>query len=171
LKLLSILLALVVPPAIYFPTVEARHDREQRAADQQLARIEGRAQDARTAQQDPTGFQQDAAHLAQDIEQYRVTLPPTLATSDIFRLLEQSTGRNGLRLVRFAPRAPAKSGPLEIVSIEAETEGPPDGVAALLRDLGDRPQPGRRYLTFSGVTSSGTHTSFVVTAYALPDEN
>ena len=169
MRTVAVVLALIIPPAVYFPTAGAQHKKDQQLAEEELARLEQRVQTVRSAQQDMQTFLQDDAHLATDIEQYRVTLPPKLGTSDILRTLEAATTRNGVQLIRFAPRPATQSPPLQVVSIEAEVDGPQAAKDALLQQLGDRPQPGQRFLTVSGVTSSGTRTSFVLTGYALPD--
>ena len=169
MKAVAVLLALIVPPLAYFPTMGKQHDQQQQSADAQLHDLEVRVAEARAAGQKMQQFLEEQTRLAADLEAYRVTLPPKPSTSDILRTLETAATSKGVRLVRFAPRAPTSSPPLQVVSVEVEAEGGAVLIDALIKDLGGQPQPGKRFLTVSGVTPAGIRTSFVVTGYALPD--
>lgn len=169
MKAVAVLLALIVPPLVYFPTLGKRHEEQQQRADAQLHDVEVRVEEAHAAGQKMQQFLEEQGRLAADVQAYRVTLPPKPSASDILRTLEAAATSKGVRLIRFAPRTPTDSPPLQVVSIEVEAEGGPVLIDALLKDIGGPPQPGKRFLTVSGVTPAGVRTSFVVTGYALPD--
>ncbi len=169
MKVVAVLLALIVPLAAYFPTIAIQRQEQQERADEQLHQLDQRVEQALSAQRKMQQFLEEGAHLATELEQLRVTLPPKLTTADILRTLESAATRHGVRLTRFAPRPPGQWPPLQVVSIETEAEGPSIAIETLLRELGEKPQPGQRFLAVSGVTAAGTRTSFVVTGYALPD--
>lgn len=168
MKALAVLLALILPPAAYFSTIAKQRERDQARAEQELWKLDRRVENARSAQQNMQKFLEDGAHLETELAQMRVVLPPKLSTGDILRTLEAAATRNGVTLTHFSTRPPTEAPPVQVVSVEAEAEGPQNAIEALLAEFA-KPQPGQRFLTVSGITPSGNRTSFVLTGYALPD--
>ena len=160
MKFLAIVLALVAPPAIYFPTVHARHDEELKRVDAELQELDKRIEQARAAQRKTAQFHDEVAKLGEEITKLRTILPPT-SSMDALRTLTQARAEaHGLRLTRFA---------VGTNSITAEVIGPADALPDFFRDIANA----ARIIDVEYVTLRpdpfGWRTDFVMTPYVLPD--
>ncbi|HKB80534.1 MAG TPA: type 4a pilus biogenesis protein PilO [Thermoanaerobaculia bacterium] len=168
MKALAVLIALAIPPAVYFTTFWKDRKQEQAQGQAELQRVDARLEAARAAQTNMSKFFEENASVTAELQQTRIVLPPTLKANDILRTLQSQITAHGVQLIRFEPRPPADAPPLQRVSVEAEVAGPPSVVRLFLHDLTET-RPGERILTVSEVKDEGDKTSFVVTGYALPD--
>src|SRR6476620_8044705 len=101
MKFLAILCALIVPPAIYFPTIAAHRDAELESADEQLRDADVRVEQARAAQRKLPQFREELNRLATELAKLRRILPPDIAVDQVRDDVESFARENAIHLTRF----------------------------------------------------------------------
>lgn len=168
-RLALLLLALALPPAIYFSTLAARRAEQQKRADTELRNVSMHLEQARAAQGKLSQFHEEAARLGQELVKLRVILPPVMQIDDVRATTEGKASANSVRLTKFAARALKPLPDFQQQSIEAEVVGSAEGTSAFFRDIASA----SRIIDVTHVTlrpdPAGWRADFVMTAYALPD--
>jgi Tfp pilus assembly protein PilO len=160
MKFLAILLALALPPAVYFPTLRAQHDREIQSADAELHELDVRIEQAHAVQRKSAQFREETERMAVELEKLQRILPSAPSIDEVRALTEERAAAHGVRLTRFDAATQ---------SITAEIIGPAEATSEFFRDIANA----TRIIDVDYVTlrrdAAGWRTSFVMTAYALPD--
>lgn len=164
-----LLLALAVPPAVYFPTLGARNDARMRAAESEIRDLTIKIEQARAAQRKLPQFHEEKDRLGQELIKLRVILPPAMQTDALRGTVESHAAAGSVRLTRFEPRPARPLFEVQQQSIEAEVVGSAERTSQFFRDLSND----SRIMNVTSVTlrpdPAGWRTDFVLTAYALPD--
>ncbi len=160
MKLLAIILALALPPAIYFPTHRGRHDEKIQRADAELHELEVRIEQAHAVQRKAAQFRVETTRMAIELEKLRGILPPTASIDQVQALTMERAAADGVRVTRFDAGTQ---------SIRAEVIGSAEATSDFFRDIANA----TRMIDVDYVTlrkdAAGWRTDFVMTAYALPD--
>ncbi len=170
IEILIALILLAIPPAAYFPTLGARRVQEHQAAYKAVRDLDVRIESARAAQRKLAEFHEELGRLTAENEKLRRILPLALAIDDVRALTGSYAAANGVRFVRFEPRKPVRETPAyDQIEIEVEVTGSGAATAGFLREIENT----SRIFHVSAVTMlrdpAGWRTSFVMTAFALPD--
>ena len=165
-QILAILVALILPPSIYFPTVGAKRDAQRRQTELE---IDKRVEMARAAQRKLTQFHDERQRLDTELTKLRSILPPTLAVDQVRATSEEKAAANGVRLTRFEAAGVKSIERLQQQSLEAEVIGSAEAIAGFFRNV----QNTARIFDVSSVTlqkdAAGWRADFILAAYALPD--
>lgn len=166
-RLLAVIAVLVIPPAIYFPTLGAKRDRRLEQAHDALAELDMRIEMAKSAKRKLPQFQAEMERLDLELNSLHQILPPVPAIDEIHSLTESLAEENGIALTHFEAGAPKQDNELQEQSITAEVVGPAQGTAEFLRRI----QNASKIVDVSGVTltrdPAGWRTDFLMTTYAL----
>lgn len=166
-RFLIVLLALALPPAIYFPTLGAERSEELQKAHSHLDELDMRIQQARAAERKLPQFRAEMVRLGQEIDKVNGFLPPAPAIEEIRQLTESIASENDLRLTHFEAGTPKPLGEVQEVTITAEVIGAAQGTAEFLRRI----QSASKIINVSDVTltkdPAGWRTDFLMTTYAL----
>ena len=169
MKFLAILCALIIPPAIYFPTIAAHHDAQLEQADEQLRDADVRLEQARAAQRKLPQFHEELTRLTTELAKLRQILPPDLAVDQVRADAESFAHEKGVRLTRFEEQRPEDRETFQQVAIEMEVTGGAASTAAFFERL----RNASRIYDVRSVTMrpdpTGWRTGFVVIAYAKRD--
>src|SRR5437762_9065592 len=98
MKFLAILLALALPPAIYLPTLHARHDTEIRRADAEIRELDTRIEQAYAVRRKTQQFRDETARIAVELEKLRAVLPPRSSIDAVRALTEDRAEAHGVQL-------------------------------------------------------------------------
>lgn len=162
-----VLLALILPPAIYFPTVAPRRNAVITKAEAELEELEMRLEMAQAAQRKLAQFHEEAAALDRELTKLRRILPPEMAVEDLHELMNTFASEQGVVLERFEPHEVEDAPPLQRMSIEAVVVGSTAATAAFLQKL----ETNSRILDVSDVTlrsdPAGWRTLFQITTQAM----
>ncbi|HSP17731.1 MAG TPA: type 4a pilus biogenesis protein PilO [Thermoanaerobaculia bacterium] len=163
-----ILIALALPPTVYFQTLGEKRERQSRMADSAILDLDRRIEQSRAAQRKITQFHEELDRLAVENEKLRRILPPDLSVGEIRALIDANASQTGVRIARFEPRKPVKD-VYTFLSIDMEVIGNAGATSEFLRRTSDA----TTILNTSAMTirkdPAGWRTDFVMTAYALPD--
>ena len=151
IRVLALIVAFAIPPAIYFPTLGAHRAERLHAAREQLAQLDI----ARTASATPV------------VDRSGERLPPAPAIDEIHALTESVASDNALQLTRFEPGLATADNALQSQSVKAEVVGTAEATAAFLRKM----ETASKIVDVSHVTltkdPAGWRTAFVITTYAM----
>jgi Tfp pilus assembly protein PilO len=166
-RALVILLALILPPLLYFPTVAPRRNAVTAKAEAELYELEERVEMARRAQGKLAQFREEAATLDRELTKLRRILPPEMAIEDLRGLATTIASEQGVSLERFEPRAVEDASPLQRLSIEIAVVGSAASIAAFLEKLENT----SRILDVSDVAlrrdPAGWRAQFLSTTHAM----
>ncbi len=167
MKFLAVVAALVIPPAIYFPTLGAHRDQRVAQAQQQLAELDLRIQMAKTAQRKLPQFRAEMVRLESELGKLHSMLPPVPAIDEIHSMTQSLAAENGIALTHFDPGTLKDDNALQEQTMTAEVVGSAEGTAAFLRQI----QTASKIIDVSGVTvtkdPAGWRTDFAMTTYAM----
>jgi len=160
MRVLAILLALVLPPAIYFPTLGAQRNAQIRRAEADIRELDVRVEQARAAQRKLDQFHEEVARLDTELAKLRAILPPAMNVEELRSMTATRAAAHGVQLNAFA---------FDGQSIRASATGSASGLSEFFRDLSNAP----RIIDVDFVTlrrdAGGWRTDFVMTSYALAD--
>jgi Tfp pilus assembly protein PilO len=160
MRILAIILALALPPAIYFPTLNAQHDAEIKRADSEIRELDMRIEQAHAVQRKTAQFHAEVSRLDEELAKLRRILPPAASIDEVRALTEERAAAHGVRVTRFDVGSQ---------SINAEVIGPAEATSEFFRDIANA----ARIIDVDYVTlrqdPAGWRTDFVMIAYALPD--
>lgn len=166
-RFLIVVIALALPPAVYFPTFGAERNEQLRKAQNHLDEVDMRIEQARSAERKLPQFRAEMERLGQEIDKVNQFLPPTPAIEEIHQLTESIASDNDLRLTHFEAGAPKALSQVQEVTITAEVIGTAQGTAEFLRKI----QSASKIIDVSDVTltkdPAGWRTDFLMTTYAL----
>lgn len=160
MKFLAILLTLAIPPAIYLPTIHARHDEEIRRANAEIRELNMRIEQAHAVQRHSDQFREETSRLTEELKKLRTILPPDASIAEVRALTEERAAAHGVRVSRFD---------VGKESITAEVIGPAEATSEFFLDIANA----TRIIDVDYVTlrkdAGGWRTDFVMSAYVLPD--
>ena len=168
-KFFAILLALIAPPAIYFPTLGAKRDAEIAHLDAAVRDLDMRYEQARAAQRKMTQFQEERVRLDEERTKLRNILPPTIDIDELHRFVEDRADAANVRLTKFDAAVERHMPPPDHQSIDAEILGDAAATSGFFERLANM----SRIVNVTHVTMrpdrTGWRTGFVISTYALPD--
>jgi len=160
MKFLAILLALALPPAIYFPTLGKQREAEIAKASEEIHEFDVRIEQGRAAQRKLDQFHEELARLDVELVKLRTILPPAMNVEELRSMTETSAAAHGVQVTAFVFNGK---------SITASATGSASGLTEFFRDLSNAP----RIIDVDYVTlrknESGWRSDFVMTSYALAD--
>ena len=160
MKFLAVVLALALPPAIYFPTLGVRREAEIRKASEDIRQLDVRIEQARAAQRKLNQFHDEVARLDAELVKLRTILPPAMNIDEVRTLTKTRAAAHGVKLDAFDPYGK---------SVRASVTGSASGLEEFFRDISNAPRIiDVDYVTLRRV-ASGWRTDFVMTSYALAD--
>ncbi len=161
-RFLAVLLALGIPPAVYFTTLEPKRNQRLRGAEAEIAELDKRVEQARAAERKLPQFRDEVRRLDLEIDKLRDILPTAIDLEWVRTKTEAAAERNGVRLTRFEDKAAARP-----PHSEGEVAGSAEGTAGFLRDI----QNASRIIDATSLTmrkdAAGWRTGFVLTTQAL----
>lgn len=170
MKSVAIFLALILPPALYFPTLGTHHDAAQRRADDELRDISYRVEASAAAQRKLTQFHEEVTRLATELAKLRVILPPDLAIDDVRSTLASLATSNNVQMTRYAVGKPQEDEDrIERIAMDVEVTGTAANIAAFLQRVTNSARIYDETNLVLRRDPAGWRASFVVTAYALRD--
>ena len=160
MKLLAVLLALALPPAVYFPTFGARREAEIRKASAQLRELDTRNEQARSAQRKLDQFHAEVARLDEELVKLRAILPTAMNIDEIRSMTETRAAAHGVKLNAFDFNGK---------SVRASATGSASGLTEFFRDVSNAP----RIIDVDYVTlrkdAAGWRSDFVMTSDVFAD--
>ena len=166
-RFLALVAVLVIPPAVYFPTLGAKRDQRLEQARNALAELDMRIEMAKSAERKLPQFRAEMERLDLELHSVHQILPPVPAIDEIRSLTQSLAEENGIALTQFNPGEPKQSTVLQEQSITAEVVGGAQGTAQFLRRI----QTASKIIDVSGVTltkdPAGWRTDFLMTTYAM----
>ena len=160
MKILAVLLALALPPAIYFPTLGERRDAEIKKASEDARELDVKIEQARAAQRKLDQFHEEVARLDGELAKLRTILPPKMNAGEIRALTASRAGAHGVQL-----RAWAFDGKSFLVA----ASGSASGLTEFFRDISNASQViDVDYVTLHR-DAAQWRVDFVMTSYALAD--
>lgn len=170
-RVLALLAAVVIPPAIYFPTLGADLAARRTRADSDLRAVETRLEQARAAQRKLQQFRDERAQLDAEVVKLRRILPPQLDMEQIRGAVDGMATANGVRLTRFETFGKITGSAPQVQSFAAEVNGSAEGTAAFFLRIANA----STIFDVDDVTlrpaAGGWRTDFILTAFALPDRH
>jgi Tfp pilus assembly protein PilO len=170
-QLVLVLIALALPPAVYFPTFGERREKQRRELERTIDDRTLHIEQDRAAQRKYTQFREEMQRLDVENEKLRRILPPSFAIGDIATTVQSYATENGIRVERFDARKPVaeKGDPYSFVKIDVQVTGNATATSAFLRRLSNSSQIFNVDATTMRKDPAGWRTDFVMTAYAMPD--
>lgn len=166
-RLLAVVAVLLIPPAVYFPTLGAKRDQRLEQARDTLAELDMRIEMAKAAKRKMPQFQAEMERLDLELHSLHQVLPPVPAIDEIHSLTGSLADENGIKLTQFEPGPAKQDNELQEQSITAEVVGSAQGTAEFLRRI----QNASKIVEVSGVTltkdPAGWRTDFLMTTYAM----
>jgi Tfp pilus assembly protein PilO len=170
-QLALVLIALALPPAIYFPTLATRREQQRRELERTVGDLDLHIEQARAAQRKYKQFREELQRLDVENEKLRTILPPALVIGDISATVQSYATENGVQLARFDARQPVaeKDDAYSFVRIEVEVTGAAAATSAFLRRIANSSQIFNVDSTTMRKDPAGWRTAFVMTAYSMPE--
>lgn len=160
MRILAFLLALALPPVVYFQTFGDQRQAAILKASAEIRELDIRIEQARSAQRKLNQFHNEVARLDEELVKLRTILPPAMNIEDVRSLTESLAAARGVRVNRFEPDGK---------SIRASVTGSAAGLAEFFGDIQNAP----RIIDVDYVTlrkdAAGWRTDFLMTSYALAD--
>ena len=166
---LFVLLALIVPPAIYFPAFVPPHRADRDRLSKEENELQKRIEWSRAAKRKIVQFHDESARLDRELEKVDAMVPSAMQTDEVRSRLESAAAISGVRITTFEPRDIVGNAQVQEQDIDVEAVGGAGGLAAFYTDLA---QPGSRLMFVSnlGVRRFGKDymTRCFIEIYALP---
>ncbi len=164
-----LLLALALPPAVYYNTLGARRAEQWERNHSELRALTTRLEQAQAAHRKLSQFHEEVTRLGEELVKLRVILPPVMQIEDVRAITEAEAGANGVRMTKFETGGLKPASTLQQQAVEAEVIGSAEGTSQFFRDIANT----SRIIDVTDVTlrpdPGGWRTNFVMTAYAMPD--
>jgi Tfp pilus assembly protein PilO len=168
-KVLAVVLALFVPPFVYFSTLGERRQDEIERLDGEIAHLNLRLQQARAVHHRRDQFHQETERLAQELLKMRRILPAAIDMNEFRAAVERRATDAGVRLTKFQLRRVETVGEFQRLSIDAEVAGSAESITNFYERLSNM----SRIVSASYVTirpdGAGWRTGFVISTNVLPD--
>lgn len=160
MKFLAVVLALVLPLVVYFPTIGKRREAEIAKASDEIRQLDTRIEQARAARRKVDQFHAELARLDTELAELRSILPDTRNIEELRSMTATRAAAHGVTMNGFSTDGK---------SIHASVTGSASTLAEFFGDLSNA----RRIINVEYVTlrrdGALWRTDFVMTSYALAD--
>jgi Tfp pilus assembly protein PilO len=160
MKFLAVLLALALPPVIYFPALGDRREAEIGKESDTIRQLDVKIEQARAARRKLDQFHAELARLDAENAKLRAILPPAMNIEEVRSMTEAQAAAHGVTLSAFEFNGK---------TVRASATGSASGLTEFFRDVSNAP----RIIDVDYVTlhpdAAGWRTDFVMTSYALAD--